>query len=99
MIWVFILLLFVATIPGCAIYYTSDRVHVFVRGMFGAEIIYVRRWDGLYWKAVLHRDPWGELFAYRYPATRIGFVSLNADGTGCYTGEVKWLRASEVKRP
>jgi hypothetical protein len=43
------------------------------------------------WKSPIIFDEKGEPFAaYRYPAAKIGKVSLNKDGTGDYCGQVLW---------
>lgn len=85
-------------IAGSAIvflfYKTSDGFNVAIRSLFGAKKIRIKGTssaiDGEVWAAILERDPWGEAFAWRYPANRIGKVTLNEDGTGEYCGSVKW---------
>ena len=75
-------------------YTLSPRFHIFVRGLFGARIIYIKGTssavDGECWTAILETDPFGGKFAHRYPIHRLGMVKLNDDGTGYYCGRVIW---------
>lgn len=53
--------------------------------------------DREYWLSQLFCDPWGDLFTYRYADNRIGFVTLNEDGTGSYCGShVDWKRVEHA---
>lgn len=43
------------------------------------------------WYANILVDPFGDTHAWRYPTTRIGWVTLDKDGTGEYYGRVDWI--------
>lgn len=43
------------------------------------------------WKAILMKSPDGCLYTYRYPRSKIGYTSLNPEGTGLYLSwEITW---------
>lgn len=72
----------------------SGDFYVFVRRMFGAKAVYIRRTERVnytdVWIAIAEVDAWGTLHAFRYPGSKIGRVTLNPDGTGEYCGPVEW---------
>lgn len=90
--------IFVGTVGLVALWFAygvSNNFHVAINRLLGARAVVIRgtgRANNIdMWKAIAKRDPWGELYAYRYPASKIGRVDLNADGTGEYCGPVEWL--------
>lgn len=49
---------------------------------------------GNVWRSPISVTPLtGQMTAWRYPATQIGKVTLNEDGTGEYCGDVVWKYA------
>jgi hypothetical protein len=80
-------------IPILGSYTISNTVHVFVDKLRGKAIIEIEGVSsavkGDIWKSPIYVKG-KRVFAYRYPATKIGEVTLNANGTGNYCGDVKW---------
>lgn len=78
-------------------YNISDSFHVFARSLLGVQAIHIKGVTsaiaGSRWKATIETDPFGEVFAYRYPATKIGHVTLREDGSGEYCGQIIWKPA------
>ena len=75
------------------LFMSNDSFNIFVKRIFGAEVIVVRKNSHLtcdLWKGVLYTDAWGSKYSYRYPTTKIGYVKLNDDGTGEYCGVIEW---------
>jgi len=68
-----------------------DPVPFWWKRLRGKEIIFIRcTHKGVIWRATIETDPWGRRFAYRYPRTKVGPVSLNPDGTGEGIWPIKW---------
>lgn len=88
---------------GYAIYFLAslitdcDPVPIWVKRMFGAEVIWIREQDKV-WRDVIRTDPWGQRYAYRHPTTKIGEVLLNPDGTGKHIWNVKWTPENRKSR-
>lgn len=74
------------------IWFTSNGVRIFAAKLTGRTVVYCKRVDGEGWYSIVATDPFGELIAYRYVASKIGTVKLNDDGTGYYCGHIKWVR-------
>lgn len=76
------------------IYSTSDRVRMFFYKLRGLAVIEIEGIDsavrGDKWRSYVTTRHGGEVIAYRYPATKIGIVTLYDDGTGDYCGKVRW---------
>jgi len=101
MMGAYFLIAFLATIlavmPFLFAYRTHDGFHVRVRRLFGAKAIHIKGVGsairGECWTAILEEDPFGVVHAFRYPASRIGHVTIKDDGTGEYCGPIIWKPA------
>lgn len=85
------------SLVALASYKLSGTFYVTVSRLLGKQVIAVRGVSsairGDQWRSVIERGDWpGQLTAYRYPAMKLGALSLNADGTGYYCGNIEWRK-------
>jgi hypothetical protein len=48
--------------------------------------------NGKWFRTILKTNPFGELEAYRYPNSKIGYIKINENGTGYYYGNIEWKK-------
>ena len=83
----------ITAIVPMAFYSCSDSVQVFIDKLRGKAVVEITDWRTDKWKSTLFTNALGEVFAYRYPAVKVGKVILNPDGSGNYCGgNIKWKR-------
>lgn len=78
-------------------YHTSDPFNALIHRLMGYKIVECRgitsAIEGEIWRTYIHSSGFqpGVLgYAYRYPSTSIGKVTLHHDGTGFYCGNLIW---------